>query len=57
MEIAKDTAGDAVERGKQVVQEAGSAALQTARESGREQGEELSSQLQQRASTELPSTQ
>ena len=57
MEIAKDTAGDAVERGKQVVQEAGSAALETARESGREQGEELSSQLQERASSELPSTQ
>ena len=44
VEAAKETAGDAVERGKQVAQDA----VETARESGREQGQELASNLQDR---------
>jgi hypothetical protein len=44
VEAAKETAGDAVERGKQVAQDAAEAA----RESGREQGQELASNLQDR---------
>jgi hypothetical protein len=44
VEAAKETAGDAVERGKQVAQDA----AETARESGREQGQELASNLQDR---------
>ena len=50
MNAAKSTAGEAVERGKQVASEAASAAAETAKESGREQGEELSSSLQERTS-------
>jgi hypothetical protein len=51
---AKETAGDAVERGKQVAQDA----AETAQESGREQGQELASNLQGRVqqSTSEPST-
>jgi hypothetical protein len=45
VEAAKETAGDAVERGKQVAQDA----AQAAKESGREQGQELASNLQDRA--------
>ena len=45
VEAAKETAGEAVERGKHVVQEA----AETAKESGRQQGEELASNLQDRA--------
>ena len=45
VEAAKETAGDAVERGKQVAQEA----AQTVKESGSEQGRELASNLQERA--------
>ena len=45
VEAAKETAGDAVERGKQVAQDA----AETAKESGREQGQELASNLQERA--------
>ena len=37
VEAAKETAGDAVERGKQIAQDAAGAA----KESGREQGQEL----------------
>ena len=48
MDAAKATAGEAVERGKQVAGEAASAAAETAKESGREQGEELSSTLRER---------
>jgi hypothetical protein len=48
IDAAKDTAGEAVERGKQVAQEAVGAAVDTAKESGREQGEELSSTLKER---------
>ena len=44
VEAAKETAGDAVERGKQVAQDA----AETAREGGREQGQELVSNLQDR---------
>ena len=44
VEAAKETAGDAVERGKQVAQDA----AETARQSGREQGQELASNLQDR---------
>ena len=44
IEAAKETAGDAVERGKQVAQDA----TEAARESGREQGQELASNLQDR---------
>jgi hypothetical protein len=49
IDAAKDTAGEAVERGKQVAEDAVSVAVDTAKESGREQGEELSSTLQERA--------
>jgi hypothetical protein len=48
LEAAKGTASEAVERGKQVVQEAVGAAVDTAKESGREQGEELTSSLAER---------
>jgi gas vesicle protein len=44
VDAAKETAGDAVERGKQVAQEA----AETAKESGREQGKELASDLRDR---------
>jgi len=47
MDAAKSTAGEAVERGKQVAGEAVGAAVETAKESGREQGEELSSTLRE----------
>lgn len=49
----KSTAGEAgreaVERGRQVVQEAGETAMETAKERGREQSEELSASLQDKA--------
>jgi gas vesicle protein len=45
VDAAKETASDAVERGKQVAQEA----AQTAKEAGVEQGKELASNLEQRA--------
>jgi hypothetical protein len=54
MDAAKSTAGEAVERGKQVAGEAAGAAMETAKESGREQGEELTSTLQDRAQGEPP---
>jgi len=56
MDAAKDTAGEAVARGKQVAQDAVDAAVDTAKESGREQTEELSSTLQGRAQDQFPST-
>jgi Protein of unknown function (DUF3618) len=56
IDAAKDTAGQAVERGKQVAQEAAGAAVDTAKESGREQGEELTSRLQERAQGQSPTT-
>jgi len=49
VDVAKQTAGEAVERGKGVAQDAVEAAVDTARESGREQGEQLASTLQERA--------
>jgi len=48
IEAAKDSASEAVERGKQVAQKAVGAAVDTAKESGREQGEELTSTLKER---------
>jgi gas vesicle protein len=53
VEAAKETAGDAVERGKQVVQEAS----ETAKESGREQGQQMASNLQERAQESSSSSQ
>jgi gas vesicle protein len=44
VDAAKETASDAVERGKQVADDA----VETARESGKEQGQELGSNLQER---------
>ena len=49
VDAAKETASEAVERGKQVAQDAVGAAVDTAKESGREQGEEMTSTLQERA--------
>jgi hypothetical protein len=43
VDVAKGTASEAVERGKQVAQEAVGAAVDTAKESGRERGAELTS--------------
>ena len=51
---AVDVGKEAVERGKQVVQEAGETALETAKERGREQGEELSSTLQEKTRSAAP---
>ena len=48
MDAAKSTAGEAVERGKQVAGDAANAAVETAKESGREQGEEMTATLQDR---------
>lgn len=45
VDAAKETASDAVERGKHVAEEA----VETAKESGREEGQELASNLQERA--------
>jgi gas vesicle protein len=56
IDAAKETAGEAVERGKQVAQEAVGAAVDTAKESGREQSEDLSSALKERSQGEPPTT-
>jgi hypothetical protein len=48
VDAARDTAGEAVGRGRQVAQEAVGAAVDTVKESGREQGEELGTSLQER---------
>jgi hypothetical protein len=48
IEAAKDTAVEAVERGKQVAQEAVGAAVDTAKDAGRDQAEELTSTLKER---------
>lgn len=45
---------EALDRGKNVVQEAGSAAIETAKERGREEGEELSETLQEKAREVAP---
>jgi len=49
IEAAKETAGEAVDRGKAVAQEAVDAAVDTATDAGREQGDELTTHLQERA--------
>lgn len=54
---ATEAGREALDRGKHVVQEAGSAALETAKESGREEGEELSASLQEKAQGVLPGEQ
>jgi uncharacterized protein DUF3618 len=46
---AADAGREALDRGKQVVQEAGATAVETAKEHGREQGEELATSLQEKA--------
>jgi hypothetical protein len=54
---AADAGREAVERGKTVVQEAGSTAADAAKEAGREQGEELAANLKQRAREAAPAQQ
>jgi Protein of unknown function (DUF3618) len=49
IDAVKDTAGEAVDRGKQVAQQAAEAAVDTAKESAQQQGHELTSTLQERA--------
>jgi ElaB/YqjD/DUF883 family membrane-anchored ribosome-binding protein len=51
VDVAKETAGDAVERGKKVAADA----AESAKESGREQGQDLASNLQERAQETSPS--
>ena len=46
---AAEAGREALDRGKDVVQEAGATALETAKERGREEGEELSESLQDKA--------
>lgn len=53
---AAEAGREALDRGKQVVQEAGATAVETAKEQGREQGEELATSLQEKA-RELTPTQ
>jgi Protein of unknown function (DUF3618). len=54
IDAAKETASDAVGRGKAVAQEAVGAAVDTAKDSGREQSQELTSSLQDRAQEQAP---
>ena len=51
---AADAGREAFERGKDVVQEAGASAIETAKERGREEGEELSESLQEKAREVAP---
>ena len=51
---AADAGREALERGKDVVQEAGATAIETAKERGREEGEELSESLQEKAREVTP---
>jgi Protein of unknown function (DUF3618) len=51
---AAEAGREALDRGKDVVQEAGSAAIETAKERGREEGEELSESLQEKAREVAP---
>jgi hypothetical protein len=46
---AAEAGREALDRGKDVVQEAGASAIETAKERGREEGEELSQSLQDKA--------
>lgn len=54
---AAEAGREALDRGKQVAQEAASTAVETAREHGREQGEELASSLQEKARELTPTQQ
>jgi hypothetical protein len=54
LDAAKETAAEAVERGKDVAQQAMGAAVEDARESGREQTQELASTLQERVQEGMP---
>ena len=51
---AAEAGREALDRGKDVVQEAGATAIETAKERGREEGEELSDSLQQKAREVAP---
>jgi hypothetical protein len=51
---AAEAGREALDRGKDVVQEAGATAIETAKERGREEGEELSESLQQKAREVAP---
>ena len=51
---AAEAGREALDRGKDVVQEAGSAAIETAKERGREEGEELSQSLHEKAREVAP---
>jgi gas vesicle protein len=44
-ERAKETGGEAIERGKHIAQEAGQQALETARETGKEEGQSLAESM------------
>jgi hypothetical protein len=46
---AAEAGREALDRGKDVVQEAGATAIETAKERGRDEGEELSESLQEKA--------
>jgi gas vesicle protein len=48
VDAARDTVGEAAERGKQVAQEATQSAVETAKERGSEESRELASDLQER---------
>lgn len=54
---AAEAGREALDRGKQVVQEAGATAVETAKEHGREQGEELATSLQEKAREFTPTQQ
>ena len=49
-----DAGREALDRGKDVVQEAGATAIETAKERGREEGEELAESLQEKAREAAP---
>ena len=51
---AAEAGREALDRGKDVVQEAGATAIETAKERGREEGEELSESLQEKAREAAP---
>lgn len=58
MKVTAAEAGrEALDRGKEVVEEVGATALETAKERGREEGEELSESLQSKARELAPSGQ
>lgn len=51
---AVDAGREPLDRGKDVVQEAGASAVEIAKERGREEGEEMSASLQQKARDAAP---